>query len=103
MHIWDAAGIARRADLTDELNELRRRRLPVVVLWGRADRIITKDSFEDLCEALGRPQVVTVPGAHSWLIADPDAFGEVMTNAIDVVRLAGGGANPEDGNCGPTS
>jgi len=88
---WDAAGIARRADLTEELDELRRRELPVAVLWGRADRLITRDSFEDLCEALGRPRVVTVPGAHSWLIADPDAFGEVMTNVLDIVRLAGGG------------
>jgi pimeloyl-ACP methyl ester carboxylesterase len=91
---WDAAGLARRADLGSELVELRRRRLPVVVLWGRADRLITQDSFEDLCEALGRPQVVTVPGAHSWLIADPDAFGEVMTNVVDIVRLAGGDAGP---------
>ncbi len=31
---WRAAGIARRADLMEELDELRRRRLPVVVLWG---------------------------------------------------------------------
>ena len=31
---WKAAGLARRADLTVELDELRRRGLPVVVLWG---------------------------------------------------------------------
>jgi hypothetical protein len=29
--------------------------------------------------------VVTVPGSHSWLLADPDAFGEVMTNVLDIV------------------
>jgi hypothetical protein len=29
-----------------------------------------------------------VPGNHSWLLADPDAFGEVMTNVIEVARLA---------------
>jgi hypothetical protein len=30
---------------------------------------------------------VTVPGAHTWLLGDPDAFGEVMTNVLDVVGL----------------
>ena len=30
---WSAARLARRADLTSELDGLRRRRLPVVVLW----------------------------------------------------------------------
>jgi len=87
---WSAAGVARRADLTTELDELRRRGLPVVVLWGRSDQIVTQDSFEAMCLALGSPHVITVPGTHSWLIADPDAFGEVMTNVLDVVGLTGG-------------
>jgi len=86
---WAAAGLARRADLTDELDELRRRGLPVVVLWGKSDQIITQDSFEAMCLALGDPHVITVPGTHSWLIADPDAFGEVMTNVLDLVGLTG--------------
>ena len=84
---WQAAGLARRVDLTAELDELRRRGLPVVVLWGSNDQIVTQDSFEAMCLALGDPHVVTVPGTHSWLIADPDAFGEVMTNVLDVVGL----------------
>ena len=85
---WRAAGIARRADLMDELDELRRRRLPVVVLWGLRDQLITRDSFEDMCRALGDPDVVTVPGTHSWMLADPDAFGEVMRNVLDIVDRA---------------
>jgi len=89
---WRAAGIARRADLTLELDALRRRRLPVVVLWGQRDHLITRDSFEDLCRALGDPDVVTVPGTHSWMLADPDAFGEVMTNVLDIV----GASDPEE-------
>jgi hypothetical protein len=89
---WEAAGLARKADLTAELEELRNRGLPVVVLWGQSDQLITRDSFEDLCTTLGKPEVVTVAGTHSWLISDPDAFGEVMTNVIDVVGMAGGGA-----------
>ena len=77
--------MARRADLTTELEELKRRRFPVVVLWGRRDKIITQDSFDTMCEALGDATVMTVDGTHSWMIADPDAFGEVMTNVLDVV------------------
>ena len=87
---WHAAGLVRRADLTTELDDLRRREVPVVVLWGTRDRLITRDSFEDLCKALGQPHVITVPGTHSWLLADPDAFGEIMTNVLDVVHMAGG-------------
>jgi pimeloyl-ACP methyl ester carboxylesterase len=82
------AGIARRADLRRELEELRRRRLPVVVLWGKRDRIITRESFEEMCEVLGQPQSMTVEGSHSWLISDPDAFGEIMTNVVDVAASA---------------
>ena len=84
------AGMARRADLRRELEELRRRRLPVVVLWGKRDRIITRESFEEMCDVLGQPQAMTVEGSHSWLISDPDAFAEVMTNVVDVADRAGG-------------
>ncbi len=85
--LWRTAGIARRADLTTELDTLRQRRLPVVVLWGPRDHLITRDSFEDMCRSLGSPDVVTVPGTHSWLLADPEAFGEVMTNVLEIVGL----------------
>ncbi len=87
---WRTAGLARRADMNAELRELRVRNLPVVVLWGQNDQLITRGSFEDMCATLGSPEVVTVPGNHSWLIADPDAFGEVMTNVLDVVGITGG-------------
>ena len=85
---WRAAGIARRADLMEELEELRKRGLPVVVLWGQRDHLITRDSFEDMCRALGDPDVVTVAGTHSWMLADPDEFGEVMTNVLAIVDRA---------------
>ena len=85
--VWRVAQIARSADLTEELEELKRRELPVVVLWGEQDRIITRDSFDALCEAIGSEGEV-VAGNHSWLLADPDSFGEVMTNMIEVARLA---------------
>jgi pimeloyl-ACP methyl ester carboxylesterase len=85
--MWRAANLARMADLTDELEELRRRRLPVVVLWGEQDRIIPRASFDALCAAIGSDGEV-VSGNHSWLLADPDSFGEVMTNVVEVARLA---------------
>jgi pimeloyl-ACP methyl ester carboxylesterase len=81
-----AAAVARSTDLSAELEELRRRRLPIVVLWGEQDRIVTRASFHSLLDALGNPDAVTVPGSHSWMLADPDAFGDVMTNVLDVAR-----------------
>jgi pimeloyl-ACP methyl ester carboxylesterase len=85
---WDVGNVARLADLTEELQILKERRLPIVILWGRSDRIIPEMMFESLCEAagvdVGDPRRITVPGSHSWLLADPDGFGEVMTNVIGV-------------------
>jgi pimeloyl-ACP methyl ester carboxylesterase len=85
--LWKVGNLARTADLTAELEELKARRVPVVVLWGENDRIIPKPSFDALCAAIGSEGEV-VSGNHSWLLADPDAFGEVMTNVVDVARVA---------------
>ncbi|HEX2039686.1 MAG TPA: alpha/beta fold hydrolase [Acidimicrobiales bacterium] len=85
--MWKVTHLARQADLTPELEELRQRELPVVVLWGRNDGVIPRASFDALCAAIGTEGEV-VDGAHSWLLADPDAFGEVMTNVVSVAKLA---------------
>jgi pimeloyl-ACP methyl ester carboxylesterase len=85
--MWRVAQVARTADLTAELEELKGRGLPVVVLWGERDRIIPKASFDALCQASGS-QGEVVSGNHSWLLADPDAFGEVMTNVVSVASVA---------------
>jgi pimeloyl-ACP methyl ester carboxylesterase len=85
--MWRVAGLARRADLTRELEALKERRMPVTVLWGGEDEIIPKASFDALCVALGQEGEV-VEGNHSWLLADPDAFGEVMTNVVSVAEIA---------------
>ena len=89
MSLWRVAGLARQADLTVELEQLRARGLPIVVLWGRADRVLPRASMESLCAAAGidPDQAVTVPGKHTWLLADPRAFGEVMTNIAELARL----------------
>ncbi len=85
--LWRVAQLARGADLSEELEELRQRRVPVVVLWGDKDKIVPRASFDALCAAIGA-QGEVVPGNHSWLLADPDSFGEVMTNIVGVARVA---------------
>lgn len=85
--VWRVAQLVRRADLTRELEGLKERALPVAVFWGRRDGIITRASFEALCRAVGCDGEV-IDGGHSWLLADPDRFGEVITNVVEVAKLA---------------
>lgn len=85
--LWKVGQLARRADLTQELETLKTRGLPVVVLWGDRDEIIPRASFEAICEAAGTEGHV-VAGTHSWLLADPERFGEVITNVVEVAKVA---------------
>ena len=89
LSLWRVGALARQADLTVELDGLRSAGLPIVVLWGRADRVLPRASMESLCAAAGiDPEaVVTVAGKHTWILADPRAFGEVMTNVAGLARL----------------
>ena len=81
---WRAARIARTADLIAEVEELRDRGLPVVVLWGTRDRVIPEASTDAICEALNvRPR--TLDGGHVWLITEPSRFSELMTNVLPLV------------------
>jgi pimeloyl-ACP methyl ester carboxylesterase len=90
--LWRVGALARRANLTAELEDLRERGLPIVVLWGKADRVLPRASMESLCAAAGMDpdECVTVPGKHTWLLADPRSFGEVMTNIAGLVPLRPG-------------
>lgn len=83
--VWHAAGIAAHADLRHELDELRERELPVVILWGTSDQLIPRAAFDSLREALSHAHVVKVDGAHNWLVSDPKAFFEVMTNVVEAL------------------
>jgi pimeloyl-ACP methyl ester carboxylesterase len=80
--VWRVGQLARRCDLTAELAELRRRRVPVVVVWGKDDEVLPRGCMTSLCMALGDPEVITVDGSHSWLISDPRVFTEVLTNVV---------------------
>jgi len=82
--IWRAAKIARTADLTTELEELKRRRLPVVIVWSKDDNVIPRASLATLRAALGDPELITVPGNHGWVIGNPELFAEVITNLLVV-------------------
>ena len=81
------ANLARRADLRDELEALRDRGLPITIIWATRDGVIPRESFEALCVASG-VQGTVVEGSHSWLLADPDRFGEVITNDVRVAKAA---------------
>ncbi|MBM3671028.1 MAG: hypothetical protein FJW86_02400 [Actinobacteria bacterium] len=85
---WRSARLARKADLTDELDALRKRGLPVVVIWSPRDRVVTDASVDALRDALGKAPTISVPGGHSWLLANPEHFGEVMTNVVQVAERA---------------
>ncbi len=85
--LWRVGQVARKADLRLQLEELKRRKTPVVLLWSDKDTVLPKHSFDALCAAIGQSGEV-VDGSHSWLLADPDAFGEVMTNVLHVARVA---------------
>lgn len=81
------ANLARRADLRRELETLRDRGMPVTILWASRDGIIPRESFEALCVASGVEGTV-VDGSHSWLLADPEQFGEIITNDMRVAKAA---------------
>ncbi|MGA0893176.1 MAG: alpha/beta fold hydrolase [Ilumatobacteraceae bacterium] len=85
--IVKVAQLARRADLRRELEMLRDSGLPITILWGRRDGVIPRESFEALCVASG-VSGTEVEGSHSWLLADPAHFGEVITNDLRVARAA---------------
>ncbi|NYD40170.1 alpha/beta fold hydrolase [Nocardioides panaciterrulae] len=84
--LWRVGRLARDANLSEELEELKGRGLPIVIVWGRDDTVIPWACAESLVIALGGPEVVTVPGNHSWLLADPNRFAEVITNVLGVAE-----------------
>ena len=81
------AGLARRADLRAELESLRDSGLSISVIWGTRDGVIPRESFEAMCVASG-VQGTVVEGSHSWLLADPKGFGEVITNDLRIANAA---------------
>jgi pimeloyl-ACP methyl ester carboxylesterase len=84
---FKVANLARRADMRPQLEALRDRGMPITIIWGRRDGVIPRESFEAMCVASGVEGTV-VEGSHSWLLADPDDFAEVITNDLRVAQAA---------------
>jgi pimeloyl-ACP methyl ester carboxylesterase len=93
--LWRVAQLARGADLRPELEELKRRHLPVTIIWAKRDGIVPREAFDALCVSAGAEGRV-VDGSHSWLLADPDRFSEVITNDLEVAKLARSLGGTED-------
>ena len=81
------ANLARRADLRSEVEDLRKAGMAITILWATRDGVIPRESFEALCVAAGVVGTV-VEGSHSWLLADPAQFGEIITTDVHVAKLA---------------
>jgi pimeloyl-ACP methyl ester carboxylesterase len=81
-----AADLARSADLREELATLAERGLPVSILWGSEDNVVPEATFLAMCEAVGAPGDIIEDAGHSWLLADPEGFGELVTNSLSVQR-----------------
>ncbi len=90
--LWRVGKLAATTNLTRELEELRRREFPVVVLWGEADTVIPALARDSMLAALGS-QSLPVQGSHTWLLSDPQAFGEIMTTIVGL-KLAGNADDP---------
>ena len=71
----------RRADLVREVRAIAQWGIPVTVAWSDRDRLVPRSAFDELRHAAGVDGVV-VEGAHAWLIADPDGFGELAISAL---------------------
>jgi pimeloyl-ACP methyl ester carboxylesterase/predicted amino acid-binding ACT domain protein len=81
--LLEIGALARSADLTAELAELRRREVPILVLWSDGDSVLPLGSFDALCAAIGTEGKV-LRGGHSWLLADPRALSKVLDNVLQV-------------------
>lgn len=84
--VWRVSQLVRRADLTREMRQLGESEMPVLVLWGARDGLITRASFDALCLAVGSSGEV-VEGSHSWLLADPAGFGRAMAAPVENAAL----------------
>ncbi len=79
--VADAGRLAITGDLRDEMEALAARGTPTLVLWSDNDEVIPLTAFDTFSSTFGGEAQV-VPGGHSWLLASPDVFGEVLDNVL---------------------
>lgn len=78
--MWRVGEFVRHANLLDEVAAVARR-LPLTLVWSDRDRLVPSTGFTALCRAAGVVGYV-VRGHHSWLIADPRGFADVVWRAM---------------------
>jgi pimeloyl-ACP methyl ester carboxylesterase len=83
LDMWKVATMIRRADLSAEIKQLKQRKLPVLPVWSDRDQLISKASFDALCQAIGH-KGKTVRGSHAWLIENPDIFIETVLSFLSL-------------------
>lgn len=89
-----AGRLAASADMRGELSDLTARGLPITILWGMRDTVLPEAAFVSLCDAIDTDGN-TIDGGHSWLLADPENFGEILTNSLAIHALM---SNRHDGS-----
>jgi len=78
--LWQVAEVARRADLLAEAAAVSRLGIPLTVVWSDRDRLVPHAGFAGLCGAANVEGQV-VPGYHSWMIAEPQRFADLVWRA----------------------
>ena len=73
--------VIRRADLVAEVRAIAGHGIPVSVAWSDRDGLVPRSAFDDLRHA-AEVEGVVVDGAHAWLIAEPEHFGELVISAL---------------------
>lgn len=75
------AALALRASLADEAAALVADGMPLLLVWGDRDRLVTPGRLSEVAAQLP-PEVVR--GRHGWLLTSPNDFAELMHNALVV-------------------
>lgn len=75
------AKLALTASLADQAAALVARGVPLLFVWGDADRLIAPGALRDIAADL--PAEV-VHGRHGWLLTHPEEFATLLRNALVV-------------------
>lgn len=79
--MWRVGEFVRKAHLLDEIAALGGAGIPVTLVWSDRDRLVPHAGFRALCRSAGVDGQV-VPGGHSWLIAEPRRFADIVLRAM---------------------
>ena len=79
--MWRVGEFVRRAHLLEEIAAVAGRGVPITVVWSDRDRLVPHAGFSALCGA-ARVEGEVVPGNHSWLIAEPRRFVDIVLRAM---------------------